>query len=236
VPRESKAARAERARRIAKGLFEAHPDAHCELHHRNPYQLLVATILSAQSTDKMVNSVTPQLFRRYPDARKLAAARTEDVEQLVHATGFFRQKSRTLVKLAGALVERHGGQVPATLEELVELPGVGRKTANLILGNCFDVPGIVVDTHVQRLAQRMGLTRERDPAKIERDLMELVPQPDWTRFSHAMIFHGRRTCFARSPECEGCPLYADCPFPRQRRPRPARKTGAHAAGAGRRAR
>jgi endonuclease-3 len=236
VPRESKAARAERARRIVKGLFAAHPDARCELRHRSPYQLLVATILSAQSTDKMVNSVTPQLFRRYPDARRLATARTDDVEKLVHATGFFRQKARTLVKMAGALVERHRGRVPATLEELVALPGVGRKTANLILGNCFDVPGIVVDTHVQRLAQRMALTHERDPEKIERDLMELVPEPDWTRFSHAMIFHGRRTCFARNPECEGCPLYADCPFPRQRRPRPVPKTAGRAAAAGKRAR
>jgi endonuclease-3 len=219
MPRESTEARTARARRIARGLARAHPDAHCELVHRGPFELLVATVLSAQSTDKMVNSVTPDLFRRYPDARRLAAAQPEAVEELVHSTGFYRQKTRTLIALARALVERHGGEVPASLEELVELPGVGRKTANLVLGVCFDTPGIVVDTHVARLAGRMGLSAERDPEKIERDLAALLPRRGWTAFSHAMIFHGRRTCSARAPRCEACAVFDDCPFPRSAKAR-----------------
>jgi endonuclease-3 len=216
MPSESRDARRARASRIARALYRAHPDAHCELDHESPFQLLVATILSAQSTDRVVNTVTPALFRRLPDAKALAAADPELVERLVYKTGFYRQKAKTLRAMAGALVERHGGCVPRTLDELVRLPGVGRKTANVILGVCFDVPGIVVDTHVGRLAGRMGLSREREPDRIERDLMALVPEKDWTRFSHAMIFHGRRVCAAREPLCAACPLPPDCPYPRRR--------------------
>jgi endonuclease-3 len=219
MARESTEARKARARRIARGLGRAHPDAHCELVHRNPFELLVATVLSAQSTDKMVNSVTPDLFRRYPDARRLAGAQPEAVEELVHSTGFYRQKTRTLIALARALVERHGGQVPARMEELVELPGVGRKTANLVLGVCFQTPGLVVDTHVARLAGRMGLSAERDADRIERDLAALLPRRNWTAFSHAMIFHGRRICSARAPRCEACPIFDDCPFLKSARAR-----------------
>ena len=218
MPRESKLARRRRARAITRLLFKAHPDAHCELDHENPFQLLVATVLSAQSTDVLVNSVTPELFRRFPNAKRLSTASTDEVERLVYKTGFYRQKTKTLLGIARSLVERHRGQVPETMEGLVKLGGVGRKTANVILGNCFGQPGIVVDTHVARLAGRMRLTAERDPVKIERDLVELVPEKDWTRFSHAMIFHGRRICSARAPECEACTIQPHCPFPK----RPAR--------------
>jgi len=221
MPSESREARRARASRIARALFRAHPDAHCELDHASPFELLVATILSAQSTDRVVNTVTPALFQRLPDAKALAAADPELVERLVYKTGFYRQKAKTLRAMAEALVERHGGKVPRTLAELVRLPGVGRKTANVILGVCFDVPGIVVDTHVTRLAGRMGLSRESDAEKIERDLMALVPEKDWTRLSHALIFHGRRICAARDPACEACPLPPDCPYPRRGRTRAA---------------
>jgi endonuclease-3 len=220
MPSESREARRARAARIARALFRAHPDARCELDHRDPFELLVATILSAQSTDRVVNTVTPALFERLPDAKSLAAAEPELVERLVYKTGFYRQKAKTLRAMAAALALRHGGEVPRTLEELVRLPGVGRKTANVILGVCFDVPGIVVDTHVARLAGRMALSRESDPEKIERNLMALVPEKDWTRLSHALIFHGRRICAARAPACEACPLPPDCPYPRRaKRPR-----------------
>ncbi len=232
MPRESRAARQRRARSIVRRLFKAHPDAHCELDHENPYQLLVATILSAQSTDKLVNSVTPELFRRFPSARRLSTAPSDELEKLVHKTGFYRQKTRTLLGSATALVRHHAGRVPETMDALVALPGVGRKTANVVLGNCFDTPGIVVDAHVARLAGRMQLTRERDPVKIERDLMKLVPEKDWTRFSHAMIFHGRRICDARAPQCEACTIQPHCPFPRQRR-RPARSAPGRGATGGR---
>jgi endonuclease-3 len=217
MPRESQVARRERALRIVRTLFQAHPDAHCALHHKSAYQLLVATILSAQCTDKMVNRVTPQVFQRYPDAARLATADPRTLEGLLKPTGFFRQKTKTLRSMAQSVIEQHGGQIPKTMEELTRLSGVGRKTANVILGNAFGVPGMVVDTHVVRLSQRMGLTRETDPVKIERDLQRLVPEKDWTQFSHAMIFHGRRICSARSPQCELCPLSADCPFPRKKK-------------------
>jgi endonuclease-3 len=227
MPRESKKARRERASRITERLFAAHPDAHCELVHRNAYQLLVATILSAQSTDKMVNTLTPELFQRFPNPRALDRAGVDEVEALVFKSGFYRQKTRTLLAMAHVLVEKHGARVPRTLAELVELPGVGRKTANVILGNCFDTPGIVVDTHVTRLAQRMRLTSESDAVKIERYLMDLVPEEHWTQLSHAVIFHGRRVCHARTPECEACPLPPDCPFPTQRkRKSPEKRTSA----------
>jgi endonuclease-3 len=228
MPRESRDAKRRRAEEIAATLFEAHPDAHCELDHENAWQLLVATMLSAQSTDQTVNGVTPALFQRFPSAAELAKAAPQGVEKLVFQTGFYRQKTRSLLAMSRQLVSEHRGEVPDSIEALVKLHGVGRKTANVVLGNCFDTPGIVVDTHVGRLAGRMGLTREEDPVKVERDLMELIPRKDWTRFSHAMIFHGRRVCDARAPLCESCPIEPKCPFPRRRRPaqrkRSARRT------------
>jgi endonuclease-3 len=212
MARQSKSGPAARAQRLVEGVLAAYPDARCELDHDGPYQLLVATILSAQCTDKRVNAVTPALFARYPDARSLAKAREADVEELIRSTGFFRSKTRSLLGMAKAAVQRHAGEIPRTLGELVELPGIGRKTANVVLGNAFGVPGVVVDTHVGRIARRLGLTKQEDPEKVERDLMAIVPRRDWIRFSHAMIFHGRRVCVARKPRCEMCSLKAECPF------------------------
>ncbi|MCI0739957.1 MAG: endonuclease III [Gemmataceae bacterium] len=199
------------AARLHRGLAKLYLDAHCELDYADPLQLLVATILSAQCTDTRVNLVTPALFARYPDAQAFADADLGELENAIQSTGFFRNKAKNIKACCRIIVEKHGGQVPGTMEELVPLPGIGRKTANVILGNAFGVPGITVDTHMMRLSQRMGLTKEDDPEKIERDLMELVPKKDWTLFSHRMIFHGRRVCFARKPDCEGCVLAKDCP-------------------------
>ena len=197
---------------ILDRLKAEYPDAHCELDHTNAFELLCATILSAQCTDARVNQVTPALFRRYPTAEALSQARLEEVEAIVRTTGFFRAKARSLVGMATALVDTHGGQVPRTMAELVPLPGVGRKTANVILGNAFDInEGIVVDTHVQRLARRLGLTREPDPVGIERALQPLFPREDWTLLSHLLIWHGRRTCAARAPACGRCVLQDVCP-------------------------
>jgi endonuclease-3 len=200
-----------RAGRIVRTLARLYPDAHCALHHANPLQLLIATILSAQCTDERVNKVTPALFARYPDAHAFAAADPAELEKMVQSTGFFRNKARNIIACCRQLVEQHGGQVPQTMEELVPLAGVGRKTANVILGNCFGVPGIVVDTHVGRLGGRMGLTLHADPVKIEQDLMAVLPRKEWTMFSHRMIFHGRQVCLARKPQCEGCALADVCP-------------------------
>jgi endonuclease-3 len=200
-----------RARAIDRKLTVLYPDAKCALDHENPLQLLVATILSAQCTDARVNLITPALFARYPDARAFAAADLRELEQYVKSTGFFRNKARNIQACCQALVEKHGGQVPATLEDLVPLQGVGRKTANVILGNAFDVPGITVDTHVGRLSRRMGLTRHEDPVKVEHDLMALVPRKDWTLFSHHLILHGRRVCNARKPDCASCVVKKLCP-------------------------
>jgi endonuclease III len=200
-----------RAGRIARGLEKLYPDAQCALHHDNPLQLLVATILSAQCTDVRVNMVTPALFARFPDAKSFAEADQGELETAIQSTGFFRNKARNIIAACKAIVEKHGGEVPGTMEELVQLPGVGRKTANVVLGNAFDVPGITVDTHVQRLSKRLGLTRQTDPPKIEQDLMKIVPQKEWTNFSHAMIFHGRQVCFARKPSCSGCGISKYCP-------------------------
>jgi endonuclease-3 len=203
------------ATEIYRRLSAAYPDAHCALHHEDPYQLLVATILSAQSTDKRVNIVTPALFKRYPDAAALADAKPAEVEELIKSTGFFRNKTKSLLGMARALVERHGGNVPDSMEELTELPGVGRKTANVILGNAFNKNlGIVVDTHVTRLANRLGLTRETDAVKIEEDLIPLFPSAQWTMVSHLLIEHGRQICIARAPRCELCPLNDICPSSR----------------------
>jgi endonuclease-3 len=200
-----------RAGRVLKKLAELYPDAHCALHHDNPLQLLVATILSAQCTDVRVNLVTPALFARYPDARAFAAADPRELQEYIHSTGFFRNKAKNIIACCRKLVERHGGQVPGTLEELVQLDGIGRKTANVVLGDAFDVPGITVDTHVGRLSRRLGLTTHADPKKVERDLMALIPRKHWTAFSHGMIFHGRQVCHARKPRCETCALKRVCP-------------------------
>jgi endonuclease-3 len=199
------------ARRIVKSLEKLYPDAHCALDFETPLQLLIATILSAQCTDVRVNMVTPALFARYPDAEAFANADQRQLETLIQSTGFFRNKARSIITCCKQLVEKHGGNVPGSMEELNPLPGVGRKTANVILGNAFDVPGITVDTHVRRLSRRLGLSTHTDPEKVERDLMRLIPKKEWTMFSHRMIFHGRQVCQARKPNCEGCTLNRICP-------------------------
>jgi endonuclease-3 len=200
------------ARTIERRLRAAYPDAGCELDYRNALELTVATILSAQCTDKRVNLVTPALFARFPDAAALAAADQHEVEALIRSTGFFRNKAKNVIAMARALVDRHGGEVPRTMEQLTTLPGVGRKTANVILGNAFGLnEGIVVDTHVARLAARLGLTRETDPVKIEKALMPLFPRASWTMLSHLLIWHGRRVCVARKPRCAECVLRDRCP-------------------------
>ncbi|MHB1193267.1 MAG: endonuclease III [Longimicrobiales bacterium] len=212
MARESKKARALRAAEVYELLVEEYPGAHCELDFVDPFQLGVATILSAQTTDVRVNMVTPELFRRYPDARALAAARQEDVEEIVRTTGFFRNKAANIIGFARAVVAEHGGRVPRTMAELHALPGVGRKTANVILGNAFGVDeGVVVDTHVKRLSFLLGFTRERTPEKIEEDLMELFPRERWTLLSHLLIWHGRRVCDARKPRCGACTVAGLCP-------------------------
>jgi endonuclease-3 len=193
-------------------LEAAYPDAHCELDYHTPLELLIATVLSAQCSDKQVNRVTADLFARYRDAADYAHAELSALEQCLRRLGLFRSKARNIRAACQLLLERHAGRVPGTMEELVRLPGVGRKTANVVLGNAFGVPaGIVVDTHVSRLAARLGLTRERAPEKIERDLMELVPRARWTQFSHWLIWHGRRRCGARRPDCASCELRGRCP-------------------------
>jgi endonuclease-3 len=200
-----------RARRIADTLAALYPDAECALRHQTPLQLLVATILSAQCTDARVNLVTPALFARFQTARDFAAADPAELERLIASTGFFRMKAKNIRACCAMLVERHGGDVPRTLDELVQLPGVGRKTANVVLGEAFDVPGITVDTHVGRLSRRLGLTVHEDPVKVEFDLMAVVPETDWTLFSHRLILHGRRVCAARKPRCGVCALNPTCP-------------------------
>lgn len=205
----------EKVRAILPILDDLYPEAHCSLDFRNPLQLLVATILSAQCTDERVNQVTPALFRKYPDARAFAEASLEELEEAVRSTGFFRNKARSIQGCCRILQERFGGDVPARLETLVELPGIGRKTANVILGNSFGIPGIVVDTHVSRVTQRLGLTRHKDPGKIELDLMALVPEDRWVKFCHQIILHGRQICQARKPRCEICPLRPHCDHGRQ---------------------
>jgi endonuclease-3 len=192
-------------------LTLTYPDAHCELDFTSPLQLVVATVLSAQCTDKKVNEVTPELFRRYPTAAALAAADRSAMEDLIHPTGFFRAKTNSLINLGQVLTERYGGEVPRTLEELVTLPGVGRKTANVVLGNAFGVPGITVDTHFGRLSRRFGWTTEDDPVKVEHAVGSLFDKRDWTGLSHRMIWHGRRICNAKKPACGVCPLAKWCP-------------------------
>ena len=192
-------------------LEEAYPDAHCALHFRNPFELLIATILSAQCTDERVNMVTPALFSKFPTAALTAKAKVEDIEAIVRSTGFFRAKAKSILGASKIIVEHFDGEVPSTLEELVKLPGVGRKTANVVLGDAFGIPGITVDTHVGRLSRRLGLTKLDDPVKVEFALNKLIPQPQWTIFSHRLIFHGRRVCSARKPACQRCTLNDICP-------------------------
>ena len=201
----------ERVRAILGILARAYPDATTALHFETPLQLLIATILSAQCTDARVNLVTPVLFARWPDAQALASAPIAELEDVVRSTGFYRNKAKAIHSCSTDIVEKHGGEVPRTLEALVALHGVGRKTANVVLGNAFGVPGVVVDTHVGRLSRRLGLTRETDPVKVEHALMELVPRERWTILSHWLILHGRRVCVARKPRCSICPLAVHCP-------------------------
>jgi endonuclease-3 len=208
---ESPVALTRRARRINRELADLYPDAHTELDFTTPLELTVATILSAQSTDKGVNLVTPTLFKKYPTAADYAAADRAELEQLIHSTGFFRNKTNTLIKLGQQLVERFDGDVPNRLDELVTLPGFGRKTANVVLGNAFGVPGITVDTHFGRLVRRWRWTEETDPVKVEHAVGALFPKKDWTMLSHRVIWHGRRRCHARRPACGACPVARLCP-------------------------
>ncbi len=201
-----------RLRQIVASLAETYPVALCALNHESPFQLLAATILSAQCTDERVNLVTPELFRRWPTPQALAQAKQSDVEQVVHSTGFFRAKAANLIGMAAGLVERHQGELPRTLAELTALPGVGRKTANVLLGTAFGIPsGVVVDTHVKRITTLLGLTASASAERIEQDLMALLPETEWINFSHRLIHHGRRICIARRPKCDECPLRPLCP-------------------------
>lgn len=211
VADETPLALTRRARKMGRILADEYPEAHCELDFANPLQLTVATVLSAQCTDKRVNMVTPALFARYPTAKDYAEADPTELESYIRSTGFYRAKARNIIGLGQGLVERFGGEVPHTLDELVTLPGVGRKTANVVLGNAFDVPGLTVDTHFGRLVRRFGWTAETDPVKVEFAIAELFPRRDWTSLSHRLIWHGRRICHARKPECGICPLARLCP-------------------------
>jgi len=210
--RESLPTKTARLKKIIAGFQKAYPDAHCELNCANPLQLLVATILSAQCTDKRVNIVAKELFKKYGSAADFADAPRAELEQIIKSTGFFRSKAKNIQNCCRKLVERHGGKVPRTMEELLRLDGVGRKTANVVLGSAFGInAGVVVDTHVARLSQRLGLTGQKTPEKIERDLMKLVPQKQWALFSHWLIWHGRRRCDARRPDCGNCEVKKICP-------------------------
>ncbi|CAB4703027.1 MAG: endonuclease III [Actinobacteria bacterium] len=210
-PDETPTGLVRRARKIDRALAERYPDARCELDFDSPFELLVVTVLSAQTTDKRVNAVRPTLFAAYPDAAAMAAADRERLEEIIGPLGFFRAKTESLLKLSAALVEEHGGQVPPRLVDLVKLPGVGRKTANVVLGNAFGVPGITVDTHFGRLSRRFGLTDETDPVKVEHAVGALFPRRDWTMLSHHLIWHGRRICHAQKPACGACPVARWCP-------------------------
>jgi len=212
VFRETNQAKAARLKKIIAALRKTYPDAHCELNYSNPLELLIATILSAQCTDKRVNIVTAELFKKYRTAADYANAKPAELEQAIKTTGFFRNKTKSIQACCRKLVEKHNGEVPKTMEELTQLGGVGRKTANVVLGNAFGInEGVVVDTHVTRLSHRLGLTRQKDPEKIEQELMKLVPQKQWTMFSHWLIWHGRRRCYARNPDCPNCEIKKLCP-------------------------
>jgi endonuclease-3 len=212
MPRESLPVKTARLQKVIAGLQKAYPDAHCELNYGNPLELLIATILSAQCTDKQVNLVTPDLFKRYPTPQAYAAADRAELEKAISRLGFFRNKAKSIQSCCKALVEQHKAKVPQSMQELTQLAGVGRKTANVVLGNAFNInEGIVVDTHVARLSQRFGLTNTDDPVKIEVDLVKMVPRELWTLFSHLLIWHGRRRCYARNPDCENCEVFRHCP-------------------------
>lgn len=211
IPGESHTALVRRARKMNRVLAATYPDAHAELDYSNPLELLVATVLSAQSTDRRVNTVTPALFAAYPDAAALAGASVPDVQQIIQPTGFFRVKAENLVKIGAALVADFDGRVPSTLDELVTLPGVGRKTANVVLGNAFGIPGITADTHFIRLTNRFGWVAATNPDVVEREVGALFPKSDWTQLSHNVIWHGRRRCHARNPACGACPISRQCP-------------------------
>jgi endonuclease III len=202
----------QRVARILLALHRAMPNAKVELDHRNPLQLLIATILSAQCTDRRVNQVTPTLFRRYTEAADYAKADPSELETIIMPTGFYKSKTRSLIGTGKMLLERFGGKVPKTMDELVQLPGVGRKTANVLLGNCFDQPAVVVDTHVKRVAHRLGLTVSEDPELIEQDLQRVIPLQQWTSGSELLLLHGRYVCVAKRPKCAQCPIYAECPW------------------------
>jgi endonuclease-3 len=208
---ETRTALVRRARKINRMLAEMYPEAHCELDFENPFQLLVSTVLSAQTTDKRVNLTTPVLFAKYPTPEDLAAANPEDVAEILRPTGFFNAKTKSVIGLSAALCERFDGVVPRTLDKLVTLPGVGRKTANVVLGNAFGIPGITVDTHFGRLSRRFGWTTSDDPVKVEAEVGELIPKSDWVLLSHRLIWHGRRICHSRKPACGACALAGLCP-------------------------
>lgn len=209
--KESRGKKKTRALKILEILRRTYPEARCALDYSNPLELLVATILSAQCTDKRVNMVTPALFKKYPDAEAYAAAKPAELEKLIQSTGFYKNKAKNIQQAARRIVEVYEGKVPALLDELVTLPGVGRKTANVVLGNAFGIPGLTVDTHMIRLNNRLGLTAQRDPVKIERELMPIIPQEAWTEYSHLIIHHGRSRCPARKPDCAGCEIRSLCP-------------------------
>jgi endonuclease-3 len=212
MSRETNAAKSARVARIIAGLKRTYPDAHCELNYRNPLELLIATILSAQCNDKQVNIATEQLFKKYRATADYANADPAELEREIKRIGLYRNKAKNIQAACRKLVERHGGQVPGDMEALINLDGVGRKTANVVLGNAFNINcGVVVDTHVARLSARLGLTREKTPEKIERALMQLAPQPEWALFSHLLIWHGRRRCYARNPDCPNCEIKSLCP-------------------------
>jgi endonuclease-3 len=232
MPRESAVSRKRRAARIVRRLARAYPEAAIALRFRSPFELLIATILSAQCTDEKVNEVTAVLFERYPTAEALADASPAELEAIIRPTGFYRQKAKSLLASSRDIVEQFGGEVPGTMEELTTLRGVARKTANVVLGNCFGVPGLAVDTHMKRVHQRLGLTRHDDPDRIEEDLMALVPRSQWTTHTHRVIHHGRVCCDARRPRCEACPVRDDCPWPeRSRRAKPGARPGRARGGA-----
>jgi endonuclease III len=243
VARETREERARRAARLVRALAHAYPDARCALHYDTPFQLLVATILSAQCTDEMVNRVTAELFREHGTPEALAEADPAEIERLIRPTGFFRQKAKSIRSAARDIVERFGTRVPEEMDALVSLRGVARKTANVVLGNAFGVPGLAVDTHMTRVNRRLGLTHHEDPEKIERDLMALIPRKEWTMYTHRVIHHGRVCCLARRPRCELCPLRSLCPFPdasqgdvAKRKPRANASGGRGGAAAGSRTR
>jgi endonuclease-3 len=208
---EDLALKKKQATAIYKALCKKYPDVHCELNFKTPFQLLIATVLSAQCTDKRVNMVTPALFKKYPTPQKMAGAPILDLEELVRTTGFFRAKANNIKKLSALLLDKYGGKVPPIQDELVTLPGVGRKTANVVLGHAFDIPGITVDTHFGRLSRRFGWSTSEDPYKVEMDVAPLIPEKEWTNLSQRLIWHGRRICFARKPACGACPLAKLCP-------------------------